>query len=54
MYLYYIVFVYSSTPKTDEKSNQIHNMYWMEIVTRELPPCIIIQGNTIETITACA
>ncbi|VVC37171.1 Hypothetical protein CINCED_3A017148 [Cinara cedri] len=43
-----------STPKTEEQSNQIHSMYWMEIVTRELPPCIIIQGNTIETVTASA
>lgn len=48
------MFVYSSTPKIEEKSSQIYNMYWMEIVTRELPPCIIVHGNTIETVTASA
>jgi len=42
-----------STSRTKEKLNKIH-MYWMETVTRGLPPCIMIQGNTIQTVTAGA
>jgi len=44
---------FRSSSKTTEKLDQIH-MYWMEVITRELPPCIIIHGNTIQTVTASA
>ncbi|XP_060864758.1 bumetanide-sensitive sodium-(potassium)-chloride cotransporter-like [Metopolophium dirhodum] len=42
-----------SSSKTTEKLDQIH-MYWMEVITRGLPPCILIHGNTIQTVTASA
>ncbi|CAH1721404.1 bumetanide-sensitive sodium-(potassium)-chloride cotransporter-like isoform X1 [Aphis gossypii] len=42
-----------SSSKTSEKLDQIH-MYWMEVITKELPPCIVIHGNTIKTVTASA
>lgn len=48
-----VIYVCRSTSRTKEKLNKIH-MYWMETVTRGLPPCIMIQGNTIQTVTASA
>jgi len=42
-----------STSRITEELNKTH-MYWMEIVTRGLPPCIMIQGNAIQTVTASA
>jgi len=45
--------IYRSSSKTTEKLDQIH-MYWMEVITRGLPPCILIHGNTIQTVTTSA
>lgn len=48
-----ILLFYRSTSKIKENVDQIH-MYWLEIITGGLPPCILIQGNTIQTVTSRA
>ncbi|XP_050443366.1 bumetanide-sensitive sodium-(potassium)-chloride cotransporter-like [Adelges cooleyi] len=42
-----------SIPKPIREFNKIH-MCWIETITRELPPCILIHGNKIPTVTAYA
>ncbi|XP_025413085.1 bumetanide-sensitive sodium-(potassium)-chloride cotransporter-like isoform X2 [Sipha flava] len=42
-----------STPRTNEKIDKLF-MCWMETITRGLPPCIIINGNTGPVLTANA
>lgn len=43
-----------STAKAYDVLNEVH-MYWIEIITKGLPPCLVIYGNTsIQTITASA
>ncbi|VVC37173.1 SLC12A transporter, C-terminal,Amino acid permease/ SLC12A domain [Cinara cedri] len=42
-----------STPRTNEEVN-ISFMCWLETITRGLPPCIIINGNTGPVFTANA
>lgn len=53
LYAFFLKMFYRSTSRITEELDKSH-MCWMEIVTRGLPPCIMIQGNTIQTVTASA
>jgi hypothetical protein len=46
-------FIYRSIFESQEVLEQMH-LYWLEVVTSGLPPCVIIQGNKIQTVTASA
>lgn len=49
----FFFYIYRSISKSTDKLEQIH-MCWLEVITNGLPPCIIIQGNEVQTVTASA